>query len=308
MYNYLVLDNLSFLNYKHLTYPWLQERLEQLSSQNIINVALGVELQGKPVGLVLAEYKKNQNQANILSLIVDPEHRRQGLGTALLIQIEEILKKSGCQQLNLIYKLNLMTSILEHMLQQQNWTPGSSYSLQCLTNRETMKHAPFLHRYTIPEKFTVFPWVELTAQERMKIEQGDNKLNYPDELSPFSEGQIEAISSLGVRYQEEVIAWSIFHRMLPNCVVYKSLFVKPEFRSSCLGASLIAASLNRQITDEAVTEGMVIFLEENTTMMKFLNRRLAPYLTSINRFWKSTKLLQPSPVIEQNHSPVHSLI
>lgn len=308
MYNYLVLDHLSVLNYKHLTYPWFQERLDQLSTSNITNIAIGVEFQGKPVGLVLAEYQKNQNQANILSLVVDPQYRRQGLGTALLIQIEELLRKFCCQQLNLIYKLHLMTSILENMLKQQNWTPGSFYSLQCLTNRETMKQAPFLHRYTIPQKFTIFPWVELTAKERTKIEQRDNKLNYPDELSPFREGKIEAISSLGVRYQEEVIAWSIFYRMLPNCVVYKSLFVKPEFRSSSLGASLIAASLNRQIADETVTEGMVIFLEENTTMTKFLNRRLAPYLTSINRFWKSSKLLQSAPVVKQNNSPVHSLI
>jgi hypothetical protein len=59
MYDYIVLDNLNAPTYKHLTYPWLQERLDQLSSQNLTNIAIGVALQGQPVGLVLAEYPQS---------------------------------------------------------------------------------------------------------------------------------------------------------------------------------------------------------------------------------------------------------
>ena len=307
MYNYTVLDCHNALKYKHLTYPWLQECLEQLSPQNLTNIALGVELQGKPVGLVLVEYPKNQNQANILSLFVAQEHRQQGLGTALLMQIEEILKASGCQQLNLLYNLNLTTPILEHMLKQQNWEHPYFYSLQCVTNRETIEQAPFLHRYTFPNKFTIFPWEELTAQERTKIRQRENGLNYPDELCPFKEDKIEAISSIGLRYQEEVVGWSIVHRIMPNCVTYKVLFVKPEFRTIGLGVHLLAASINRQFSDEQVTKAKFIVLADNTKMVRFVNRHLAPYLTSINSFWKSSKLLQRYKSLEKNQFATQSL-
>lgn len=306
MYNYIVLDRLNAPAYKHLTYPWLQERLDQLSPQNLRNIAIGVALQGQPVGLVLAEYPTNQNQANILSLIVAQEHRQRGLGTALLMQIEEILKEHGCQQLNILYNLNLTTPILERILKQQNWTPAYFYSLQCLTNRETIKQAPFLHRYTLPNKFTVFPWVELTAQEQTKIEQRENGLNYPDELCPLKEERIEPISSVGLRYEGEVVGWSIFQRATPNFVIYKSLFVKSELRSIGLGVHLFVASANRQLTDKKVTEAMFIVSKENTQMVRFINRHITPYLTAINSFWKSYKLLQTPTLIERDRSLSHS--
>jgi GNAT superfamily N-acetyltransferase len=306
MYDYLVLDSLNASTYKHLTYPWLQQRLDRLSSQNLTNIALGVALQGQPVGLVLVECPKNQHQANILSLIVAQEHRQQGLGTALLMQIEQILKESGCQQINLLYSLNLTTPILERMLKQQNWETAFFYSWQCLTNLETIKSAPFLHRYSLPNKFTIFPWVELTAQERTKIEQRDRGLNYPDELCPFQEDRIESFASIGLRDdREEVIGWSIVEQLMPNCVVYKALFIKPEFQTTGLGVHLLAASINRQLTDEKVTEAMFIVLAENTMMLRFVKRHLSPYLTAINSFWKSSKLLQTSTSIEQNLALFH---
>ncbi|MEG4458983.1 GNAT family N-acetyltransferase [Microcoleus sp. N9_A1] len=306
MYDYIVLDSLNASTYKHLTYPWFQERLDRLSSQNLTNIALGVALQGQPVGLVLAEYPTNQNQANILSLIVAQEHRQQGLGTALLMQIEEILKKHGCQQLNLLYSLNLTTPILERMLKQQNWETASFYSLQCLTNRESIKQAPFLNRYVLPNKFTIFPWVDLTAQERTKIKQRENGLNYPDELCPFQD-RIEAVYSIGLRDDlEEVIGWSIVQQM-PNGAIYKALFIKPDFRAMGLGIHLLAASINRRLTDKKGTEAMFIVLAENKIMVRFVNRHLAPYLTSINSFWKSSKLMASSTSIEQNQILSHSI-
>ena len=306
MYDYIVLDSLNASTYKHLTYFWLQERLDRLSPQDLTNIALGVALQGQPVGLVLAECPKNQHQANILSLFVAQKHRQQGIGTALLMQIEEILKQSGCQQLNILYNLNLTTPILERMLKQQNWEPASFYSLQCLT-KEIIKQAPFLHRYTFPQRFTIFPWVELSDRERLKIKQRDNGLNYPDELCPFREDRIAAISSIGLRNdREEVIGWSIVQQSMPNLVVYRALFIKPEFQGTGLGIHLLAASINRQITDEKVTEALFIILAENKKMVRFVNRHLAPYLTSINSFWKSSKLMAASTAIEQNLALFHS--
>jgi ribosomal protein S18 acetylase RimI-like enzyme len=242
--------------------------------------------------LVLVEYLKDRDRADILSLVVAPGHRQRGIGTALLIQIEQILTGSGCQQIDFIYPLNLMTSIMERMLDRQNWSLASAHSLQCLTNLETIEQAPFLSRYTFPQKFTIFPWSELTDLERSKIEHRENGLNYPDELCPFRLGRIEAPSSIGVRDRDEVIGWSIVEQLSPNCVSYSSLFVKPEYRSIGLGLHLLVASINRQIVDRSVTAGLFIVLQENTAMTKFMTRHLAPYLTEIKSYWKASKLIQ----------------
>lgn len=291
MYDYLILDRRNASAYKHLTYHWFQDRLDLLSTQ-VTTIAIGAVFQGQPVGLVLVEYLKDRDRANILSLVIVPRHRQQGIGTALLIQIEQLLTESGCQQIDFIYPLNLTTSILERMLDRQNWSLASAHSLQCLTNLETIEQAPFLNRYTFPQKFTIFPWSELTDLERSKIEQRENGLNYPDELCPFRSGRIEAPSSIGVRDRDEVIGWSIVEQLTPNCVSYSSLFVKPEYRSIGLGLHLLVASINRQIVDRSVTAGLFIVLQENTAMTKFMTRHLAPYLTEIKTYWKSSKLIQ----------------
>lgn len=295
MYDYIVLDRLNAPAYKHLTYHWFQERLNLLSTQYLTTIAIGVVIKGQPVGLVLAEYQKERHQATILSLVVAQEHRQQGIGTELLIQIEEILTASGCQQIDFVYNLNLTTPILERMLDRQNWTPAFACSLRCLTNLQTIEQAPFLTRYTLPHKFTISPWMELTAQEQAKIERRENGLDYPDELCPFRAGRIKAPSSVIVRDRGEVVGWSIVEQMMPNLVNYASLFVKPEYRASGLGIHVLAASINRQIADKTVTNGLFTVLQENTAMVKFMTKNLAPYLTSINTYWKSSKFIQ-SPV------------
>jgi GNAT superfamily N-acetyltransferase len=298
MYDYIVLDNSKASAYKHLTDFWFQEYLERLSSPNATAIAIGVVLKEQPVGLILAGYRKGQHRANILSLFISPKHRRQGLGTALLIQIEEILQVQGCQQIDFMYNLNLTTSVLERMLDRQGWSTGFPYSLQCMTNIEILGQAPFLNRYTLPQKYTIFDWTELTDREKNTIQRRERGLNYPDELSPFQEGRILAPASIGVRDRDGVVGWSIVEQATSNCVIYNSLFVKPEVRSIGLGIHVLAASINRQVVCRKSMYAVCIVLQENTAMIAFMRRHLSPYLTAMNSCWKSSKfnLSERSPV------------
>ena len=305
MYDYLVLDHLAAPNYSHLTYYWLQERLNLPSSPYSTTIAIGTALQGQPVGLVLVDYAQDSQTANILSLFVDKKHRRQGIGTELLIQIEEILKEYGCQQIELLYSLNLMTPVLERILARQNWTTGTAYSLRCLTNRENILRVPFLNRYTLPTKYTIFPWSELTTQERTKIQQRANKLDYPDELYPFREEWNSSLASVGLRYRDEVIGWNIVTQLTPSFVNFKSRFVKGKFRTIGLGIHLLTASINRQVLDEKVTDAMFTAKLDNAEMVRFVHRHMAPYLTSVINYWKASKLIQTSAL--RDEEPSHNL-
>ena len=305
MYDYLILDRLNAPAYKHLTYHWFQDRLNLLSTQDRTTIAIGAAFQGQPVGLVLVEYQKDRDRANILSLVVAPEHRRQGIGTELLIQIEEILTEYGCQQIELFYSLNLMTPVLEQMLARQNWTTGTAYSLRCLTNRENILRVPFLNRYTLPTKYTIFPWSELTTQERTKIQQRANRLDYPDELYPFREEWNLSPASVGLRYRDEVVGWNIVTQLTPSFVNFKSRFVKGKFRAIGLGIHLLTASINRQVLDEKVTDAMFTAKLDNAEMVRFVYRHMAPYLTSVINYWKASKLIQTSA--SRDEEPSHKL-
>jgi GNAT superfamily N-acetyltransferase len=292
MYDYILLDRSNAATYQHLTIDIFQEHLNRLALPGLI--AIGATVEGQPVGLILAEYRQNQPQAYILTLLVDPAHRHKGIGTALLIKTEEILTKYGCQQIDLIYNLNSTTPFLEQILKHQNWTPGVAYCEWCLTNRETIQKAPFLTRYTLPEKYTIFPWAELTDRERTNIEQREHGLDYPNQFYPFQENQIETTASVGLRYRDEVIGWSIPTQLTPDFANFKILFIKSEFRSIGLGIHLLAASINRQLLDETVTRAIFMILKENARMVRFVHGHLAPYLTSIRSCKKSSKLIPHS--------------
>jgi GNAT superfamily N-acetyltransferase len=131
MYDYTLLDTSNAPAYQHLTLNIFHEHLNRLALPRLM--AIGATLEGQPVGLIIARYQPDEHQADILSLLVDPAHRHKGIGTALLIKIEEILTEYGCQQIDLIYNFNPTATSLEQILKHQNWTPGYAYCERCLT-------------------------------------------------------------------------------------------------------------------------------------------------------------------------------
>jgi ribosomal protein S18 acetylase RimI-like enzyme len=59
---------------------------------------LVAEADGAVVATVMAGYEGHRGWVNYLA--VAPEHRRQGLGRALMQRVEESLKERGCPKLN----------------------------------------------------------------------------------------------------------------------------------------------------------------------------------------------------------------
>lgn len=61
--------------------------------------------------------------AEIISLLVLPAYRRQGIGTRLVAALEEELIKNGCTQIQISYRVTESnTFALELLLQKLAWT------------------------------------------------------------------------------------------------------------------------------------------------------------------------------------------
>lgn len=295
MYEFLVLNPATAPAYERLAFPIFRS---QLSAIHESTFAIGVQYQSQPCGLILAEYSQSDRRARICSLYVEPAHRRRGLGKALVDRMEQTLIDAGCVEVELLYTFNLTTPVLDRILKQLNWSPGYPFSLTCVTQRQLIQTVPWLN-YTVPTAFTLFPWSELTLHDRETIQQQrDTVLNYPFELSPFREEHlIEPRSSFGLRYQEQVVGWMITHRMAVDTVRYSALFVKPALQSVGRAIPLLATAIRRQLEDPQVTKGIFIVLLDNAPMMKFVDRRLSPYLTGIQQTWKASKVLTSSSVL-----------
>lgn len=292
MYKFVTLNNTTAAFYEKLTYPTFRPRLRTLDFNNFI-VALGVHLGSQPVGLVLVETSTDHKSAEILSLFVIPEHRGRGLGKTLLTYIEEELCQRGCSQANFVYVSNTTTSSLEQILKQCNWSTPKPRMLVCSSPIINFKNAPWLKLHNaLPSGYTIFPWVELTKQEREMIQkQQINSPWYPEILCPFEEEEsVEPFNSLGLRYQNQVVGWMITHRVATDTVRYTKLFVRKDLQHLGRAIPLLAKAIKLHLERKENTKGVFTVTVDNTLMIKFACRRLAPYLTSIRQSWVSEKL------------------
>ncbi len=108
------------LPYDALTYPSLRQRWATQPQRGEL-VGISASVAGTIVGLAIAE-QVTPTTATLISLLVLPEYRRQGIGTRLLRHLERQLVQSGCQQLQVEYPLTpIILVALEPLLRKLHW-------------------------------------------------------------------------------------------------------------------------------------------------------------------------------------------
>lgn len=292
VYN-LTPDNLA--PYDAFTFPSLQKRWQTQRQRGEL-IGISATIDNRMVGMVIAEIiPDSQNPAttyaSILSCFVVPDAQQQGIGTTLINHLEKELRKIGCQQIEMTYKSSELTTLaLEPLLQKLGWLPPKTTFILAQTTTEKIAEAPWLYKYPLPDSFTVFPWVELTAKDRQTLLQ---KGGYPPSLNPFlDEARLEPMNSLGLRHQGEAIGWIVTHRVAPDTIRYSSLFVDAKYQKLGRGISLLSQSIQRQIASEIENYTFSVAWE-NQPMIKFLERHLRPYLTGMGSSRKTVKPLTP---------------
>ncbi len=282
--------------YQSMTLPQFRVRLGELFPGGSF-LAVGVSFEGQPAGLGTAEIMPDGRQARILSLFISESHRKRGAGTALVAELELQLQKRGCTGAELLYLRDGRSApAIERILDRRNWGPSYPRMLLCRADRRILE-TPWIRRYRPADGFSIFPWCELTPQERAEIERRQAVEEwYPETVSPFrDEGHLEPANSLGVRRDGEVVGWLVTHRVAPKMVRYSSLFVRADVRAQNCAVALITEAIRRQEKLRGIdTFGCFTVMVDNPSMMKF-TQRLAPYLASIHEGRGSRKSLLPRP-------------
>ena len=302
MYDYLLLEQSNVARYEELTYPVFRPYLRKVAPDNS-KVAIGVELDSEPIGLIFAEYATTKATppktfGQILSFFVVPEYRDRGIGTTLLQKMSAELKDRGCEEISLKYLDNPCQVALEKILQRQNWLAPEVTTLICygsaakIKNARIMKHLDRL-LLTLADDYTIFPWHTLTEADRDYIKGLIDTHPLTRKFTPFvEEKKIEPLNSLGLRYQDKVVGWMINHRITPDTIRYTQMYVHPDYKH--LSQSILFFAKAMKLQCEAVPEvpNSVARVEaDNTPMVNFVNRRLAPHLENIRHVWRVSKCL-----------------
>ena len=302
MYDYLLIEQSNVARYEELTYPAFRPHLRKVAPDSS-KVAIGVELDSEPIGLIFAEYlttkaTPSKKFGQILSFFVVPKYRSQGIGTTLLQKISAELKHRGCEKISLKYLDNPYQIALEKILKGQNWLTPEATALICYSTTAKLKNARIIKHLdrlspTLLDDYTIFPWHSLTEADRDYLKGVMEIHPLTRKFSPFTEEKkIEPLNSLGLRYKDKVVGWMINHRTAPDTIRYTQMYVHPDYKP--LSQSILFLGKAIKLQCEAVPEvpRMTCRVEtDNTPMVNFVNRRLAPHLENIRRAWRVSRCL-----------------
>jgi GNAT superfamily N-acetyltransferase len=265
------------------TYPYYRPRLIAADPDLI---AVAASIGGHPIGFALAAIREDDRRiVDVCSVIVAPAHRRRGIATAILQRLEEEAGIARCQALVGKYMTDRpSTAAVEALLRKSGWSQAERRMLFCESDFATITQAAWMHQRDFPDGYEPFLWATLTAAEREDIlERQRRNPWFPETLTPFwMEDSIEPVSSLGLRYRGEIAGWCISHRVNIDTIRYSRLFVRREFQGLARAIPLLARSIYCHENTE-VDKAIFDVAAPNALMLRFVERRMKPYLKSM--YW-----------------------
>ena len=296
MYTISLLNAFTAPGYQSLTYPAYRELLQSTDPTRSV-VAVGATYQSEKVGLAMGRVI-SQDLGEVLSLYVANKQRLHGLGAALLSYLEAVLGGLGCTRLQLTYPAGEpSTMVLERLLARRDWAPSEPRMLLCRVHTG-IAHARWVQKDSLPKPYCIFPWAEITRLQAAAIQRKQEREYWiPENLVPFQhERDAEPMNSLAMSCHGEIVGWLLTHRLAPDTIRYTALFVRSDLQRLGLGLSLLAESIRRQVSvlgqDSFGSFGVPV---DNTRMIRFVNKRLAPYLISRVETRGTFKLLGGKP-------------
>jgi GNAT superfamily N-acetyltransferase len=276
--------------YQAMTFPAYASLFTQVGyGETSPLIARAAEVDGEPAGLALA-WMPAAGRAQWVSLFVRPAYRRQGIASRLAAGLEEAAAGRACRELTASFERGRpMRDVVEHLLAARGYATPRLRALMCRVHDggARLKTAPWFYKTSMPASFKIFPWPELTAEERRTIlERQASAPWYPSNLDPFGDERImEPLNSLGLRLNGEVIGWSITHRIFPDTIRYTYLFVREDLQPFGIAIPLLLASMRGQIDSPIITTVPNATFKVPLTfggMVKFLRGRMAPYVSELN--------------------------
>jgi GNAT superfamily N-acetyltransferase len=279
--------------YSRFTFPlyrgWmLKNGLDDLT------VAIGVESEGIPIGLAVGKIDKETKCVELLSICVDKAHRKRGIGSELakLFELQSFL--NGCRSITVSYTTDFDSeNVFEYLLKKFKWQEPKVNQLICKGDTNDF-NTPWLNRgYRLPPSFELFPWSEITEEEREEIIQSQKTEQWiPNDLIPFKyEAGLEPLNSLGMRYRNKVIGWLITHRLEEDTIRYTCSFVHKDVQRMGRIVPMYVEAIRRQVRFLPGSKAIWTVPIIHQGMISFVNKHMKPYLKSVKESRLASKAL-----------------
>lgn len=248
----------------------------------------------RPAGLALTLYHPDENIVRLVWLIVVEPFRNKGLGRGLLEYCAEQAKQMGASSIVYEEEHKLPHDVKDWTRQFFSACGWPPFELQRKTSIfpvgqiEALPKSQAaiqwgLRKIERSKEYTVFPWSQLTDEDREYILRRKEEGWYTPIFNPFrAERHIEPLISYGIRYQGKVVGWFIGHRPSIDTVTYTSGFIDPAHRSSRILPAVFGLCLHRHSQHPEIARGIIPVEGDNETMLAFLKRVADPIAETVS--------------------------
>lgn len=215
-------------------------------------VAYGAKCGNIPCGAIYARLKKHDGsaslEANVTSLFVAPFFREKGAGTALLNALKHRMNELNVDTI----RINAITSqenidILENFLQKRGFSPVKLltevylFEPKILLEKNKIVKLAAQCKFKLPFKISFLP-KNLVKPELLEKIKNKEDFDYPDELSPFANefDLDDECTKFAVFDDREIIGWMTAFRANEDAILYRSLFVREDYRQKALGFAILS--------------------------------------------------------------------
>ena len=249
-----------------LTFPLYRPLLTEVLEGTQDLVALVLLLADRPVGLALAridhvvlpDEKAQLSIATLLSIAILSQRRRCGLGSRLLLALQDHLSAMNIARLEAVWLTSSKDYVaFEALLATHNW---SQPRLRTYFGKGFARDAFVLPWVSMMRRLksgsVILPWVDVKEDQRHAIQRGLVDGSIPQELSPFyREDDIEPVTSLTFFHDHQLAGWLINYPLGEDSVAYARQFVRQPFAAMGRGMTLVAHALERHCNhDHLITQ------------------------------------------------------
>lgn len=295
------LKGMTFPSYRHLLLLQAAPRHPEQGDDRVVQPLGAVaRLDGQPVGLILAEAPVNPPAGEpevpeVLSVFVQPDHRNRGIATALVERIEEMLRARGFAEVKGTFMSGRAANdALVRVIVKRGWNPPSVRTVTLRFTPRGSRDTPWYGRLRYSDDYEVFPWSELTQEEREGLYRTQAASPWiPPGLEPWRHDRYgyDAVSSLGLRYKGQVVGWVINHRLGPNTVRFTCSFMRKDLGRRGRIMPLYTAALER-LEASGCEDCLFVTPVEFPNMVHFVKDRCAPYTGVLSETYGVSKRLQ----------------
>jgi GNAT superfamily N-acetyltransferase len=272
--------------------PFVPSRFKALLTAGALEPELklvGASIFGEPRGAALVRLSPKSSVASVESVTVAAPLRQQGIGRAMVAELEREVASAGATQIRALFAAKRDEGLAPARLARSlGWSlPVARF--QQFEFDSGLARAPLFALDQPLGGFELKSFTALSNPERRELDWLGTE--QAPSLHPFAEQYaLLPNASFVLRLDGRIIGWLAAHELAPRAVRWSALWTTPSVRGRSPVGALFAASFER--TREAGAERWCGIVEHgNAAMMRIAERRFLPYALGAFTLYETSRLL-----------------